>query len=142
MILSRFGMDVANKTAFIVGAGTSLVSWTTRPDIGRFVAYILTHLPIKRLEGGVFGVEGSRHTLLESLAIIEKAKLGGEKFKVAHRDVADVKSVVGEKGLAAIGDYLSILTEDGLCCVEGHDATQLVPNLKPLTLEEAIAKYW
>ncbi|KZW01508.1 NAD(P)-binding protein [Exidia glandulosa HHB12029] len=143
----RFGLDLPNKKATLVGSGTAPVSWTTRPDIGHFIAYILTHLPPSTLDGGIFGVEGSRHTLLEMLALVETTKLSGGKLDITHRDESEVKRAVEEKDiraldLATIGDYLSILTDEGLCCVGEYDATHLVPDFKPLNLAQAIEKYW
>lgn len=54
------GFDAANGKAFIGGAGNAPMSFTARPDIARYVAYVLTTLPESKLEWKSFHIEGDR----------------------------------------------------------------------------------
>lgn len=139
---ARWGVDIPNKTATIVGAGTTPMTWTARADIAGFVAYVLTHLPPEELHGKVFGIEGSRATFMHSVSLVEKHKLGGEKFRVEHRDAAMVRKEVEANGMAGIPDFVALLIEDGTCNVEDFKANHLFPGFKPMSLDDAIAKYW
>lgn len=40
--------------------GNALNSFTAQPDIGRFVAYVLTNLPVEKLEWQIFRIEAER----------------------------------------------------------------------------------
>lgn len=37
-----------------------MISWTARPDIARFLAYVVTELPPSKLEWAIFRIEGER----------------------------------------------------------------------------------
>lgn len=54
------GLDIKNGKASVGGDGNTPISWTTSPDIARFVAYVLTSLPASKLEWQTFRIEGER----------------------------------------------------------------------------------
>ncbi|KAH8108719.1 hypothetical protein DFH11DRAFT_1631869, partial [Phellopilus nigrolimitatus] len=59
-LAEAFGFDLKNGKASIGGSGTVPISFTTRADIGRFVAHSLTALPRAKIEGRIFRIEGDR----------------------------------------------------------------------------------
>ena len=65
------GFDLTNGKITIPGEGVAPISWTTRGDIGRFVAYVLTALPKEKLEWRIFRIEGDR-TVSDPLPIVHK----------------------------------------------------------------------
>ncbi|KAH7099988.1 NAD(P)-binding protein [Auriculariales sp. MPI-PUGE-AT-0066] len=133
------GFDIANKTITIVGTGTVPISFTTRSDIADFVAYTLTHLPSTKLENAVLGMEGERRTLVSLKQIFEEV-YGGE-FKFVHRDADEVARIVQEKREAAMLDYLLLSAELGDVLVP-NPQNALFPEWKPLTVVEALRKYY
>lgn len=54
------GLDIRNGKASVGGDGNTPISWTTSPDIARFVVYVLTSLPASKLEWQTFRIEGER----------------------------------------------------------------------------------
>ncbi|EJD40167.1 NAD(P)-binding protein [Auricularia subglabra TFB-10046 SS5] len=131
-------LDIPAKKLTIVGKGETKISLATRPDIGHFVAYTLTHLPASRLENGILGLEGSKLTFKEIATVWEK-KYGG-KFEIEHRDPDAVLQEVKAKGPAGILDYILWVFEQGYANVT--DDSALVPGWKPLSYDEAVAKYY
>ena len=61
MIGRRFmGLDLTSGKVIAGGDGNIPISWTSRRDVGRFVAYALTTLPSEKIAGRTFRVEGER----------------------------------------------------------------------------------
>lgn len=54
------GFDFAEGKVNIGGSGNFPVSFTSRPDIARYLTYVLTTLPASKLEWSVFRIEGER----------------------------------------------------------------------------------
>ncbi|KAL5531647.1 hypothetical protein ACEPAG_4524 [Sanghuangporus baumii] len=83
------GFDFINGKITVPGEGTSPISWTTRDDIGRFVAHVLTELPKDKLEWRIFRIEGDRTSLNQ---IIEDYKArSGKNVSVAHRPRSELE---------------------------------------------------
>ncbi|KAH7096415.1 NAD(P)-binding protein [Auriculariales sp. MPI-PUGE-AT-0066] len=133
------GFDIPNKTITIVGKGTTPISFTTRSDIADFVAYTLTRIPATKLENAAIGIEGDRRTLASLKQTFEEV-IGGE-FKLVHRDADEVAKVVREKREAAILDSVLLSAELGEHLTE-NPQNALYPEWKPLTVTEAIKKYY
>jgi hypothetical protein len=54
------GLDLKSGNVTAGLDGNALTSFTTQPDIGRFVAYVLTNLPQSKLEWRTFRIEAER----------------------------------------------------------------------------------
>ncbi|EJD55461.1 NAD(P)-binding protein [Auricularia subglabra TFB-10046 SS5] len=130
-------LDISARKVSIVGKGETKISLATRPDVGHFVAYTLTHLPPSRLEGGVFGFEGAKLTFKEMVAVWEKKY--GATIEIVHRDPDAVLEEVKAKGPAGIPDYILWVFEKGYANLTYDSA--LVPDWKPLGYDEAVGKY-
>jgi hypothetical protein len=57
---SYLGFDLANRTVTIQGDGNARFSTTSYFDVARFVAHVLTTLPLTQIEGATFRLEGDR----------------------------------------------------------------------------------
>ena len=137
--MPSLGFDIPGKTIDIVGSGSTNVTFTTRPDIARFVAYTLTHLPENRLKNATFRIEGEKKTLRGLKPIFEQV-FGGQ-FTIKAREAADVEKLIKEKGTGAFMDFLQLITEQGRLDVGAPD-NALVPGFNPLSVADAIKKYY
>lgn len=54
------GFDFKRREVTIGGEGNKPVSFTTRRDLARFLAHVLTSLPYDQLEWKIFRIEGDR----------------------------------------------------------------------------------
>ncbi|KAA1474799.1 NAD-P-binding protein [Dentipellis sp. KUC8613] len=97
------GIDPVGGKATVGGDGSSLVSFTARPDVARYVAYVLTEKPAKELEWKTFRIEGERvsfNTVFE-----QYTKKTGKKVDVTYRSCADLEEAIKKNPR----DILSIL---------------------------------
>ncbi|KZT54375.1 hypothetical protein CALCODRAFT_499888 [Calocera cornea HHB12733] len=54
------GFDLPNGKVNLAGTGNNLVSFTSRPDIARYVVHVLTSLSSSKLENAIFRIEAER----------------------------------------------------------------------------------
>lgn len=143
-----FNWNFAERKVSIVGKGDTPVTLTTREDIGRYVAHVFTHASPSSLEWSVHRVEGHRVTLNQVAATYEKIK--GVKLDVTHTDVEEARKKT--EGLAPptsgaafdLGQFVlwaGVIWEDGGGLV-GEPANEFFPGFNPLSLEDAIKKYF
>lgn len=121
----------------VVGTGEKPFSLTSRPDIGRFVAHVLTTASPSDLEWAELPIEGDRKSPLEIKAIAEK-KLG-KKMRIRHVDY-DQNAAEVEYDVVA---RLHQMVEDGNALTGPKadvDATinKFYPNWNPSSVEEFI----
>jgi hypothetical protein len=54
---SRYtNLDIANGKVSLGGDGSNRIPFTSRPDIARYVSYVLTHLPADQLKNRSFAM--------------------------------------------------------------------------------------
>ena len=53
-------MDLKTGNVAVGLDGNALNSFTAQSDIGRYVAYVLTNLPLSKIEWRIFRIEGER----------------------------------------------------------------------------------
>ncbi|KZV93471.1 NAD(P)-binding protein [Exidia glandulosa HHB12029] len=135
-------LDLEKRTLTVVGSGNVKVSFVARPDIARYVAYVLTHAPHSQLENTIIGIEAERLTWRELAKVYEK-KYGGP-FEVKLRDVEQVQKELPAKGHAGFVDYIQLGVEKGLGDVGKYKKADLFPDSewKPLSVEAAVQKYY
>ncbi|KAH7102517.1 NAD(P)-binding protein [Auriculariales sp. MPI-PUGE-AT-0066] len=131
-----FGFDFANKKISIVGPGNTPISWTSRKDIGYFVAYTLTHLPKSRLENQPLDVEDEKLTFNQIVDILQEVR--GEKFEVTHTSVEEAENAVKEKGHDALVEFINLQAHRGYLD-GGKTDNHLIPGFKPQSVREAVA---
>ncbi|KZT25477.1 NAD-P-binding protein [Neolentinus lepideus HHB14362 ss-1] len=82
IFVPHFGWNIAQGKITISGEGKSPVSWTTRRDIGRFVAHAVTSFSTDQLFFKELPIEGSRKSLNDlAEGYITKT---GKKIQVSH----------------------------------------------------------
>ncbi|KAL5513170.1 hypothetical protein ACEPAH_3568 [Sanghuangporus vaninii] len=86
------GFDFVHGKITIQGTGDAPVSWTTRADIGRFVAHALTTLPREKLEWKTFKIEADRISW-NQIAETWIAR-SGKEVTVTHRPHSDLEEAV------------------------------------------------
>ena len=68
----HLGLDVRSGKVTIGGDGSSPLPFTSRPDIARYLSYVLTHLPADQLKNRSFTIAGDikvRGTLIFCLDV-------------------------------------------------------------------------
>ncbi|EUC67629.1 isoflavone reductase-like protein [Rhizoctonia solani AG-3 Rhs1AP] len=65
------GWNFEAKAVDIWGTGDEKITWTTMPDIARYVAYVLGHVPLTGLQDQVLGIQGDLKTANEVVALWE-----------------------------------------------------------------------
>jgi hypothetical protein len=72
---SRYlGLDITNGKASVGGDGSNPIPFTSRPDIARYLSYVLTHLPADQLKNRSFTIAAEtkvRVTLSRRWMVIE-----------------------------------------------------------------------
>lgn len=97
------GVDLENGKASVGGDGNTPISWTARPDIARFLAYVLTELPPSKLEWAIFRIEGERASYNQIFAAYEKKT--GKKIDVTYRSAQELQDAFASNPQDA-GSYM------------------------------------
>ncbi|KLO19054.1 NAD-P-binding protein [Schizopora paradoxa] len=98
-----FGFDFKNGKVTIGGSGNEPISFTSIPDIGRFVAHVLTTLPRKDLEWHTFRIEGDRLSFNNLISLYEQRS--GSNIQLTKRSRAELQAAVKENS----ADFVSFL---------------------------------
>jgi len=75
-------LDLRSGKVSVGGDGNKQISFTSRPDIARYLSYVLTHLPAEQLSNRAFKIAGDTKSFNEIFKAYE-AKTGKE-LKVTH----------------------------------------------------------
>ncbi|THH19846.1 hypothetical protein EW146_g1410 [Bondarzewia mesenterica] len=86
------GLDLVNGKVSVGGDGNALISWTSRRDIARYVAHVLTTLPNEKILGRTFRIEGER-TSFNNIFKTYEAKTG-KKLDITYRASSDLEAAV------------------------------------------------
>ena len=136
-----YGYDLANKRIKLVPGGEDAQqTYTASPDSAFYIAYVLTHLAPSRLAWSSFRIEGERKANIETVKTIEAFL--GEKVEIDWQDRGKLEEEIRRDGqLGAIPQLLLILWAEGYGAV-GENDNALVPGFKPLTVAEALKKFY
>ncbi|KAI0067603.1 NAD-P-binding protein [Artomyces pyxidatus] len=85
-------LDVKGGKAEVGGDGNGPISFTSRPDVARFVVYVLTQLPLSMVEYKLFSIEGERKSFNEVFKAYE-AKTG-KKVDVTYKSITELHAAV------------------------------------------------
>ncbi|KFX98684.1 hypothetical protein O988_04235 [Pseudogymnoascus sp. VKM F-3808] len=141
-------IDPENAKAAIPGDGSATILITHTTDVARFLAAALSlpDWPEKLI------IQGDRLTLNEVVEVAESVK--GSKFDVAYSSVADLKAgkstelpsnipryaFLPKAVIDGITQTVSIGMAIGLLDIKGPLLNDLVPEVKPLSLEAFLRK--
>ncbi|GAA5940460.1 hypothetical protein JCM10213_007539 [Rhodosporidiobolus nylandii] len=138
------GFDFEARKVNIVGDGNTPISFTTRADVGRFLAHHLGTLTSSTLPSAtspaILRIEGDRKTFREAVALYEATHSG--KVEVTHTAVADgekvAKDIEGDF-VRSIITYLLLSWEKGATVDDGEGLSNPSwPEWQPKTVEEVL----
>jgi uncharacterized protein YbjT (DUF2867 family) len=146
IFMPQLGLDFANKKVIITGSGQEEFSFTSRVDIARYVAHVLTHLSPSSLEWSIHRIEAFHVGGKQIVEAYEKVKK--TKLEVVYRDVAEVKKRVSvdTPDFSELFDWLIVLWAQGWPNINGlvgnPVTNHLFPEWNPESLDEVIEKYY
>jgi len=127
------GLDITNGKASVGGDGSNPIPFTSRPDIARYLSYVLTHLPADQLKNRSFTIAAETKSFNEIFKEYE-AKTG-KKVEVTYIPVSelDVRLASNPQDFTS---YLHKLwaTADGGSKTDNH----LYPGWNPSTVVDNI----
>jgi len=86
--MPQLGFDVTSGKVSVGGDGSNPVAFTSRPDIARYLSFVLTHLPADQLKNRSFAIKGDIKSFNEIFKGYE-AKTG-KKVEVAYIPVSEL----------------------------------------------------
>jgi len=136
------GLYLSPPKLVTLGPGDKPFSLTTREDIGSFLAYAVTNVPLSTLQNKILRIEGDRVTYNDVLTIAEEV-FGKGKVEVVHQDVdlSETKKKLEEGGELGgnILDFLKLRLSDGRGSVGDPVDNGLYPEWKPTSIKTIIA---
>lgn len=87
-------LDVKSGKVAVGGDGNSKISFTTRNDTARFLAYVLVHAPKERLQNQTLRLEGDRASFNEIFKAYEERT--GTKLDVTYRPLDSLRAKLVE----------------------------------------------
>ncbi|TFK47436.1 NAD-P-binding protein [Heliocybe sulcata] len=137
------GWDIPQGKITVWGQGNTPITWTTRRDGARFVAYLLTHIPAKELAGKMISVGGDHKTLNE-LAESYTSRTG-KKLEATYLPIVDQEKILADEppfSFQGILAYLLVCYDKGRADLrktlpEGL-ANELWPDWNPKSAVDAL----
>jgi len=83
-------LDVTSGKVSVGGDGNKTITFTSRPDIARYVSYVLTHLPPDQLKNRAFTIAGDNKSFNELFKAYEEKT--GKKLEVTYIPVSELDS--------------------------------------------------
>ncbi|KAI0344661.1 NAD-P-binding protein [Trametopsis cervina] len=135
--LPEFGWDLKNGKATIFGDGEAQNTWTDAPDIARYVAYVLTHLPREKLEWQTLRIQGELASLNQILTSYQTRT--STLLSITHVPSSALKARV-EKDPEDFA-WMLVLWVEGFANVEktGPLAGELFPGWNPRKVVDVLA---
>lgn len=87
---SIFDLDVTSGKVSVGGDGNKQISFTARPDIARFVSYVLIHLPAEQLKNRAFAIAGDNKSFNQVFKEYEEKT--GKKLHVTYIPVSELEA--------------------------------------------------
>ncbi|KAI0261219.1 NAD-P-binding protein [Gloeopeniophorella convolvens] len=137
VFIPAIGLDIKGGNVTLGGDGNALNSFTTQVDIGRFVAYVLTQVPLSKLQWHIYRIEAERKSFNQIIKEYEERT--GKKVNVTYRPVDELKAAL-EKNPA---DFASVLQLDwavggGLIGSEDQLSVSDYPDWNPKTIADVL----
>ncbi|CAE6355205.1 unnamed protein product [Rhizoctonia solani] len=95
------GWNFEAKAVDIWGTGDEKITWTTMPDIARYVAYVLGHVPLTGLQDQVLGIQGDLKTANEVVALWEEKHKS--KLQVTYHPIQELHDRVAANPRDVLG---------------------------------------
>jgi hypothetical protein len=150
---SFVNLDVKSGKVAVGGDGKAPISWTSRTDIARFLAYVLTNTPASRLQNQVLRLEGDRVVSqfvspchrdvyrmmwLQSFNEVFRAyeQRTGTKLDVTYRTVDSLRAKLAENAYDFDAHLHILWATDGLV---GEPDNGLYPQWNPTKVIDILA---
>ncbi|KAI9437594.1 NAD-P-binding protein [Lactarius indigo] len=127
-------LNVESGKVAIGGDGNSPISFTTRPDTARFLAYVLVNAPKARLQNQTLRLEGDRATFNEIFKGYEERT--GKKLDVNYRSLDSLRAKVAENPYDLDAYFHVNWATDGL---NGTPDNGLYPDWNPTKVIDTAA---
>ncbi|KAH9986769.1 hypothetical protein BJV77DRAFT_1070785 [Russula vinacea] len=85
-------INIPSGKVSIGGDGNKQVKFTSRPDIARYVSYVLTHLPPEQLKNRAFSITGDNKSFNEIFKAYEEKT--GKKIEVTYIPVSELDAKI------------------------------------------------
>ncbi|KAA1474795.1 NAD(P)-binding protein [Dentipellis sp. KUC8613] len=86
------GLDPRSGHVLVGGDGNAPISWTTRKDIARYLAHVLTSETADQLQGKIFRIEEERASLNEIYK--QYTAKTGKKIDITYRSIDDLRATL------------------------------------------------
>ncbi|VDC03007.1 unnamed protein product [Peniophora sp. CBMAI 1063] len=103
-------LDLKSGSVGVGGDGSAKASFTSRHDIGRYIAYVLSTYPPELSKNKTFRIEGEHASLNDVFAQYEKKH--GVKLQVRHTPIEELKEKV-KKNPQDIASFLHLVWATG-----------------------------
>ncbi|TFK51515.1 NAD-binding protein [Heliocybe sulcata] len=139
---SLWGWNVPEGKVDIWGKGDGPISFTTRRDVARFVAHILTTLPPEQLYWKDFSLEGDRKTLNE-ICQGYQAKTG-KKLEITYHPISEQETAMKENPQLSVPFIVAwglINWDTGAAVLEKNEeklSNRLWPDWNPTSAVDAL----
>jgi len=127
-------LDVKSGKVAVGGDGKAPISWTSRTDIARFLAHVLTNTPASRLQNQVLRLEGDRVSFNEIFRAYEQRT--GTKLDVTYRTVDSLRAKLAENAYDFDAHLHILWATDG---VVGEPSNGLYPQWNPTKVIDILA---
>ncbi|VDC03006.1 unnamed protein product [Peniophora sp. CBMAI 1063] len=121
-------LDLKSGSVGVGGDGSAPTSFTSRSDIGRYLAYVLTTLPPSETQNKIFRIEGEHASLNDIFAQYEKKH--GVKIQVRHTPIEELEEKV-KKNPRDVASFLGLVWAKGGGAVGSPTDNHLFPDWNP-----------
>ncbi|KAI0276919.1 NAD-P-binding protein [Russula aff. rugulosa BPL654] len=83
-----FYIDITSGKVSVGGDGNTQITFTSKPDVARYVSYVLTHLPPEQLENRSFAIAGDNKSFNEIFKVYEEKT--GKKLQVTYIPLSEL----------------------------------------------------
>ncbi|KAI0260761.1 NAD-P-binding protein [Gloeopeniophorella convolvens] len=137
VFIAAIGLDIKGGNVTLGGDGNALNSFTTQVDIGRFVAYVLTQVPLSKLQWHIYRIEAERKSFNQIIKEYEERT--GKKVNVTYRSVDELQAAL-EKNPADLATVLQLdwALGGGLIGSEDQLSVSDYPAWNPKTIADVL----
>ncbi|KAH9987380.1 hypothetical protein BJV77DRAFT_1138914 [Russula vinacea] len=82
------GLDVTSGKVSVGGDGNKQITFTARPDVARYISYVLTRLPAEQLKNRRFTISGDNKSFNEIFKAYEEKT--GKKLEITYIPVSEL----------------------------------------------------
>jgi len=85
-------IDITSGKVSVGGDGNTQITFTSKPDVARYVSYVLTHLPPEQLKNRSFAIAGDNKSFNEIFKLYEEKT--GKKLQVTYIPLSELDAKI------------------------------------------------